>query len=328
MASPGLHVPPPRPAAIRKSGSLLPIAHRLPGPIHYALAGGGAHGCVQWGLLQALAETDLKPDALIGTSAGALTGAIVAEDPIAGVSRLSYVWSQLDLQVIIGDGWLSIVRSATRGRRALADSTAEREALETILRARKFEDLDLPFAAVTTDLATGLAVAHDSGALIPALLASSAIPGVLPPVTINGRQYIDGLASANVPATLAVTRGAGTVVVLDTGSRAPSEIGTSAAKVVGRVTAILSATQRRAQLSAAARHVPVVLLPTPDDLGGSMDFRGTIRAAAASYELGRAFLQDLSATPAKRLEPGLYAWPDSMSADPDLADLLRAVTRA
>ncbi len=82
------------------------------------------------------------------------------------------------------------------------------------------------------EIATGKATALDSGDLIPALLASSAIPGILPPVTIGGRQYIDGLASANLPARLAVERGAGSIVVLDTGSRKQGPVSKSPTKVV------------------------------------------------------------------------------------------------
>ncbi len=323
--TPPLNVPPPRSREIRAL-SRLRLSRRMPGPVHFALAGGGAHGCVQWGLLQALSETDITPDALIGTSAGALTGAIFAEDPVAAVHRLAYVWSQLDMQSMVGDNWLGIVRSATRRRSALAENAAMTSALRTILRARTFDDLDVPFAAVTTDLATGLAVAHDSGELIPALLASSAIPGMLPPVTINGRRYVDGLASANLPASLAVQRGAGCVVVLDTGSRAPTELSISATKVVGRVDAILGSAQRRAQLSAAARHVPVILLPTPTHLGGALDFRGTIETAAESYEMARGFLEDLAArNPRQHLKAGLYARPTSMVADPDILSVLKPV---
>jgi NTE family protein len=84
-------------------------------------------------------------------------------------------------------------------RESLAENTAEEATLKSILVARDFSELKIPTAAVATDLATGKATAFDSGPLIPALLASSAIPGMLPPVTINGRRYIDGLASANLP---------------------------------------------------------------------------------------------------------------------------------
>lgn len=326
MASDDLYVPPPRPTAIRRTAGPLAIAKLLASPVTFALAGGGAHGCVQWGLLQSLAETDIRADALIGTSAGALTGAIMAEDAVAGLTRLTYVWSQLDLQDVIGDDWLSIVRSATSGDTALVDSAAEAEALESILAARSFAELDVPFAAVATDLATGRAVAHDEGELIPALLASSAIPGVLPPVSIEGRDYIDGLASANLPAKLAVHRGAGTVVVLGTGSRTvPADVSSSAAKVASRVNTILGDAQRRAQLCTAGRLVAVLVLPTPADLGRAMDFSGTIKAAAKAYELGRDYLADLAQQYGKTLEPGLYARPSEVAMDPEALELLRPV---
>lgn len=327
MASGRLLVPPPRPTKVRRKGDLVRLASRLPSPVHFVLAGGGAHGCVQWGSLQALAETDIRPDALIGSSAGALTGAIVAEDPVAAVHRLAYVWSQLDLQALLGDGWLSIVRSATKGAAGLADSAAEAEAIESILVARSFDELDIPFAAVTTDLASGRPVAHDSGPLIPALLASSAIPGVLPPVEIDGRLQIDGLASANLPAQLAIRRGAGSIVVLDTGARSATELAVSAPRIVGRVNSILAAAQRRAQLSVSARHVPVIVLPSPQDLGGALDFRGTVAAAERSYELGRAFLQDLAnqLRGTRQLAHGLYARPGRLAEDPDIAAVLKPV---
>ncbi len=325
MAESLLPVPPPRPKRVRRRAGLLPLRHRLPGPVCYVLAGGGAHGSVQWGLLQALAETDVTPDSLIGTSAGALTGAIVAEDPIASVHRLAYVWSQLDLQTLLGDGVISLMRSATKGRQALADNSRERLALECILTARSFAELDLPFAAVTTDLAQGVAVAHDTGDLIAALLASSAIPGVFPPVTINGRKYIDGLVSANLPADLAVRRGAGTVVVLDTGSRTIADLSPAPTKVIPRLNLMLASAQRRAQLAAAARHVPVVVLPTPTNLGGALDFRGTVEAAGTSYGMARRFLADLVRATRGSLKPGLYMRPDPETVDPEILAVLKVV---
>jgi len=319
------HVPPPRPPVRGRHRSLLKLSTRLPTDTHYVLAGGGAHGCVQWGSLQALAETDLVPSNIIGTSAGAMTGAIVAEDPISSVHRLAYLWSQLDLQSVVGDGWLGIVRSITSRRSAIAQGSAVGDSLSSIFRARDFNELELPFAAVATDLASGHAKAFDRGELIPALLASSAIPGVLPPVSIGGRPFIDGLVSANLPATLAIERGAQAMVILDTGSRAPVPVATSPAKVVSRVNNILAASQRSDQLLAAAGQVPVLLIPTPDDLGGTLDFRGTIAASARSYELGQAFLADLVRQYRRSLRPGLYARDSSISATSPLRQNLRPV---
>ncbi len=146
---------------------------------------------------------------------------------------------------------------------------------------------------------------------------------MLPPVTINGRRYIDGLASANLPARLAVERGAKSIVVLDTGSREPAPISKSATKVVSRVNNILNASQRRAQLAYASSHVPVLVLPTPQDLGAALDFRGTMSAASAAYEDARQFLFDATKLPGRStLSPGLYARGDRLRSDPDLGQFL------
>jgi NTE family protein len=302
---PPLHVPPARTAEVRELG-LLKLARRLPKPIHFALAGGGSHGAVQWGSLQAIAETDIQPDALIGTSAGALTGAVVAEDPGSGTNRLAYVWGQLASDNILGAGSLTRQLFSNALQSALISDEAELKTFEHIYSARTFADLAIPFGAVATDLSTGRATVFDQGELIPALAASSAIPGVLPPVEINGRLYCDGLASANVPASLAVERGAGSVIVLPTGARDLGTISKSPTKMPSQVAAILNGNQRDWQLGEAAIHVPVLVLPTPSDLGSAMDFTESMTAAASAYESGREFFTELALAGRNRLKPGLY----------------------
>jgi NTE family protein len=323
MPSPSLYEPGARDPVIRAAGPYLPLLHRLPRPIHYAMAGGGSHGAVQWGLLQALSETDVAPDQIIGSSAGALSGVVFAEDPPSGLNRLAYVWAQLDTKYVIGENW--ITRLANARQIALVDNTTERSTLESLLTARRFDELALPFATVATDLATGLSTVLDSGELIPALLASSAIPGLLPPVTIDDRLLVDGLASANLPAVPAVQRGAGAVIVLDTGGRDLGEPSTSTRKVITRLSASLGQAQRRDQLRDAAAHVPVLLLPTPGDLGGTLDFRQTMQSAAGAYTMARAFLRDLATAGTGLLAPGLYARADARGIGTALDDVLTAV---
>ena len=315
-----------RPLRITNDG-VLQLAARLPRPAHWVLAGGGAHGAVQWGTLQAVRETDLTPDALVGTSAGALTGAMIAEDPVAAVTRLGYLWSSMDLTDIIPDGWLGLVRPTNITKSSLADSAGERATLERVFQARDFDDLVLPLAAVATDLDSGQPTALDNGSLLDSLLASSAIPGVFPPVEINGRYYVDGLASANLPAAVAVTGGAASILVFDTGTSAERNVGPSLAQVVPAINAMLAAQQRSTSLRAAAEQVPVVYLPTPGGLAGSLDFAGSVTTARSAYELAQAFLIDLHALAGDgTLPPGLYARPDAFATEvPGLDDVLRAV---
>jgi NTE family protein len=319
-----MEVPGPRSTSERRAGDPIPVARVLPGPVHFVMAGGGAHGAVQWGTLQALRQTDIVPDSIIGTSAGALNGAIIAEDLASGVNRMSYVWGQINMSYLVGDKWLARGLKQVRSP-SLISNAPQAATLESILRTELIEDLELPFAAVATDLASGRPHIFDSGPLIPALLASSAIPGVLPPVYFDDRPFVDGLACANLPAVPALERGAGSIIVLDTGTRAGGEIGLTPTKVLGRVAAIMAASQRRRQLRQAAVQVPVVLLPTPSDLGGSMEFRDTMRVAADSYTMTRAFLADLALRGRRRLRPGLYARPDDHALSDDLQPLLKVV---
>lgn len=324
-----LQIPTPAPPRGNRPFDVLKIRSRLPRPLSFVLAGGGAHGSVQWGCLQAIYETDLRPDTLIGTSVGALTAAVIAEDPVAAPTRLGYIWNEIDLGNLVGDSWLAILAAATKRQSSLTDSSAALAAMSSSVAARNFDQLRIPMTAVATDLATGDAVPLDSGELLPALMASSAIPGLMPPVTINDRRLVDGLASANLPAALAVDRGAKALIVFDTGSRPSTAPSTSTVRVVTRVNSILNANQRRGQLAYAAAKVPVILLPTPTELAAALDFRATATAAAHAYELARDFLFDLHESyPHLRLRPGLYArCDDPLIAEQDLSEHCHLVPR-
>ena len=86
-------------------GSKLPaiqLADQLPGPIAYVLAGGASYGAVQVGQLRALARTDIRPDFVVGTSVGALNGAVVAEDPDSAADRLAALWSSVTREMVFG----------------------------------------------------------------------------------------------------------------------------------------------------------------------------------------------------------------------------------
>lgn len=320
-----MDVPAPRSPRERDAGFPVPLARLLPKPVFYVLAGGGAKGSVQWGALQALAQTDLAPDFIMGTSAGALSGSILAEDLQSGVARLAYVWAQMNMSYLVGEKWWSKGITQVRSS-SLVPNSIEAATLFSILHTEKIEDLAIPFAAVATDLASGRPHVFDSGPLVPALLASSAIPGVLPPVDIEGRPYCDGLVSANLPAVPAVQKGAASIVVLDTGARPAADTAKTPARVLARVGGIMAASQRRRQLREAATRIPVLLLPTPNDLGGSLEFSDTMRSAATTYAMTRSFLSDLSLQYKRALSVGLYARPDDHGLSEDLHPLLKPVT--
>jgi NTE family protein len=211
---------------------------------------------------------------------------------------------------------------------SLADSAGERASLESVYHARDFSELLVPFGAVATDLVTGLPVVHETGSLVSALMASSAIPGVLPPVEIGGRWFMDALASANLPASIAMRRGAGSIVAFDTGTApARNTTSTSLAQIVPALNALLAEQQRISSLRTAAREVPVVYLPTPSGLGGTLSFKDSLESAREAYVLGRDFLIDLvDQYGGAPLTPGLYARPDAFGDQtPTAAAVLKPV---
>lgn len=322
-------MPAPRPPwVVTQNAGVLPLQSLLTPPVFWVLAGGGAHGAVQLGTLQAVSETDWQPDRLLGSSAGALTGAVIAEDPVAAVNRLAYLWSDLDLTNMLAGGWTSLLSPANLTKASLIDNAGELASLEEVFDARDFADLHLPFAAVATDMVSGQPTVLESGELLPALLASSAIPGALPPVEIHGRWYIDALASANLPASIAMRRGAGSIVAFDTGTSSQRPAGTGLTQLVPAVNSMLAAAQRVSSLTQAASAIPVVYLPTPTGLAGTLSFKDSLGTARQAYLLARDFLIDLAQQVAldEPLAPGLYARPDALDASrPDVQRVLRPV---
>jgi len=166
-----------------------------------------------------------------------------------------------------------------------------------------FDDLTLPFAAVTTDIATARPHVIDRGDLMPALLASAAIPGIFPAVDHDGRRLYDGGVVANVPVRQAWAMGARSLVVLDCtfpGHVLPppetlAEVLLFTAMVTMRSQAILEA-------PLVAEHIPVVYLPGPVAQRISpFHFDDTDVLIEGAYEAARPFLEDLHVD-----GPGLY----------------------
>ncbi len=195
---------------------MIELMKDLPRPIAFALGGGGSYGAVQVGQLKALAQTDVVPDMVIGTSVGSLNATIVAQDPVSAADRLDEIWSGLSHTDVFGSVKQSIAHLAAL-HTPIADNASLRSLIEQTVPLRTFEDLQLPLSAVATSVSTGTARRIDSGDLVSALMASAAIPGVFPLVQRDGEFLMDGGLTANVPIGEAGKIGAQTIVVLDCG---------------------------------------------------------------------------------------------------------------
>lgn len=183
----------------------------------FVLGGGGVLGAHEVGMLQALSEAGVRPDLVVGTSVGAINGAFVAAGPADAAARLSQLWKGRYLQRAFSGTLLSRAARLARSGTHLHAIEPLRQMLDDALPATDFADLELPFHCVAASIERASARWFSSGPLAPAVLASCAVPGLLPPVEMNGEHYFDGGLVDSIPVGHAIELGARTVYVLHVG---------------------------------------------------------------------------------------------------------------
>ncbi len=250
----------------------------------FVLGGGGVLGAVEVGMLRALLEAGITPDLVVGTSVGALNGAFFAADPtLPAVARLGELWQELSGGDVFGGSVLSRARTALRTGTSLHSNEPLRALLERHLPAR-FEDLELPFSCVAASIERAAEHWFDQGPLSDAVLASCAVPGLLPPVRLGDEHFLDGGLVHSIPVGRAVQLGATTIYVLQVGRIerdlvAPTrlwQVGTVAFEVVRRH-------RFAADLASLPEGVRAHVLPTGDSAPGlreDLRYRDTARVAA------------------------------------------------
>src|SRR5215217_3246083 len=187
------------------------------GDTAFVLGGGGQLGAHEVGMLRALLERGIRPDLVVGTSIGAINGAAVAAEPSpAAVERLARTWSGIERDDVFAGSILGRLGTLARTRTHLHDNASLRARLAETLPAR-IEDLAVPFQCVAASIEQAAEHWFSEGPLVDAVLASSAVPGILPPVAIDGEHYVDGGVVNSIPVGRAVALGARTVYVLHVG---------------------------------------------------------------------------------------------------------------
>ncbi|MEV4318923.1 patatin-like phospholipase family protein [Actinocrispum sp. NPDC049592] len=279
----------------------------MTGPVGFVLGGGGSLGAGQVGMLRALAERGIRPDLVVGTSVGSVNGALLALDPDNAPDRLAEVWARMTRQKVFPGGPIAQLTTLRKHRNHIFPNTGLAEILATELAGvDDFANLTLPFGAVAVDALTGQPVLINKGALTPAILASSAIPGIYPPVEIDGRVLYDGGVVANVPIRQALASGAKSLVILDCAfpghlPRVPESL----ADAVFFWATLGMRNQAVLESELAAKDVPVVYLPgAPVRNLTPLDFTHTQELIDAAYTSSKEFLEDL-----KIEGPGLYGRP-------------------
>ncbi|WP_431968264.1 patatin-like phospholipase family protein [Actinacidiphila sp. bgisy160] len=271
----------------------------LPRPVAVAVGAGGVLGAAHVGVGYALEERGFVPDMIIGTSVGALLGAIAAAHPEGSAPWLDRVWTRLRRREVYPLGYPPS-RSSVFTDRGLRRLIA-RSALPS-----RIEELPVPFTAVAMDLDTGAAALLDHGDLESALLASAAVPGILPPVEREDRTLVDGGVIAYLPVLAALQAGAASVVALSTGPEGspscPAARRRGAGAIAARAGVLLLRHQIERDLHEVARHVPTVVLPTGIDAWPApWDFGHSQRLISTAHRTAAKFLDALRVR-----GPGLY----------------------
>lgn len=209
--------------------------------VAFVLGGGGLLGAHEVGMLAALAERGIVPDVVLGTSIGAINGALYAAEPgPAGVERLRSFWRDAD--ALWGGSVLQRLTTLARTRTYLQPFGEMRDRLAGVLPVQRVEELAVRFQCVAASIERAAEHWFTEGPLAEVVLASCAVPGVLPPVRLGDEHFIDGGIVNSIPVSRAVLLGARTIYVLQVGRleqslkppRWPWEVGLVAFEVARR----------------------------------------------------------------------------------------------
>jgi len=251
----------------------------------FVLAGGGSLGAAQVGMLAELTSAGERPAIIVGVSAGAINAAFYAADPSAAtVGRMGRLWRSFTTRRALGLSWRSLL-----GVLGLKDHIASPAGLRGLLGAElgysEFADAAVPLHVVCADLLTGHEVVLSEGRVIEAVLASTAIPGVFPPVSVGTRLLVDGAIAANTPIATAIRLGASRIVVLPAGfSCAVTRVAGGALGRAMHAITLLGARQLQQDFARYSASTPIHIVPPLCPVGhSSYDYAH----AAALIERGK-----------------------------------------
>lgn len=273
-------------------------------------AAGGSLGAVQVGMLKALVAAGIAADFVVGASVGAINAVTYAADPTAeGVERLEAIWRRVRRRDVFPLSPIGGMVRLLSGRDHLVSPDGLRRLVEGNLPIARLDQTMIPCHVIATDILEGIAVRLASGSAVNALLATTAIPGVFPPVRLEGRTLVDGAVANSTPVAAAVALGAERVIVLSPGS--PCAIKRSPAGVVSiglHSLNLLMVNQLLADLERLADSAEIVVVPPLCPL------------AVSSYDFSRSGeLIDRAAAATQR-------WLDHKGFSPGLPEALRPHT--
>jgi NTE family protein len=269
--------------------------------VAFVLGGGGALGANEAGMLRALFEAGVRPDLVVGTSVGAINGAFAAAYPdVEGAERLAGLWREISASGVFAGSLVRRLGTLARTRTHLHTRGPLRGLIQRQLPAVRIEELPVRFQCVAASIERAAEHWFTAGPLVEAVLASSAVPGLLAPVEIDGEHYLDGGLVHSIPVGRAVALGARTIYVLHVGRiEQPLTVPTAPWEVAMVAFEIARRHRFAADMAALPPEVTVHVLPAggppaarPTDLG-QLRYRDFSRVAdriEQAYDATRRYL--------------------------------------
>jgi NTE family protein len=267
---------------------------RKTSPVAFVLSGGAGLGAIQVGMLLALYERGIAPDLIVATSAGAINGAFIATRPqtVGTADALAATWRGVRRGQVFPLNPVSGLLGFLGARAHLVPDSGLRRLVEDHVQAEQLEDLPIPLHVVAVDVVTGEEALLSTGPLVEAVVASSAIPAVMPPVPWENRKLMDGGVANNTPISHAIALGAREVSVLPTGhacalERAPG----TALGMALHALSLLTHSRLVTDIELHRNDAKLIVLPPPCPLAiAPIDFGHARELIDRSAQDARAFL--------------------------------------
>jgi NTE family protein len=269
------------------------MSSRLDGTA-FVLSGGASLGACQVGMLHALYERGIVPDVIVGTSVGAINGAFIASRPqtVQTACELAAIWRGLRRGQIFPLNFLLGLLGFMGARDHLVPGSSLRKLVAEHDHGQHLEEMPIEFHVVAVDVLTGEELLLSTGPALDAVMASAAIPAVLPPVEWEGRQLMDGGVANNTPISHAVALGAREIYVLPTGHAcALEQPPASALGMALHALSLLTHSRLIADVELHRDRAKLVVLPPPCPLAiQPIDFAHADELIARSLSDARKFL--------------------------------------
>lgn len=279
--------PPVIPPVVTPPAVVEPVLR--PPRLGLVLGGGAARGFAHVGVIQALERNGIRPDLIVGTSAGSLVAALYA----SGMDAAALERAALTMDEATLTDWMLPILS-----RGMLRGDALARYVRQAVGGRLLQDMALPLGVLATDLGSGQGVLFRRGDAAQAVRASSAVPGVFAPVLIAGREYVDGGLVAPVPVGQARAMGAEVVLAVDISADPQGNDASGMLGLLLQTTAIMGQSINRFELASAE----VVVRPALSGVG-SADFASRQRSIDAGRLAMQAAMPRLKAELAKLRQP-------------------------